>query len=303
MAATTKQRGCFRPLQARKAYDPQNALSLALACDLAYEPEAVVRKTVDAWGMTLLRVVSKRKPPDIDTQCFLMSDGSNVVVVFRGSDATPDWFTNFQASQDPGPLDGTGAHEGFQDALYPAVIALTEHLHCADGTPRKIWITGHSLGGALCSLYAGMLIENGIDVYGVYTFASPRPGSPSFEQQLNKKVTGPHYRVVNAGDVVPHLPPEPFFSHPGKRIILKSNRKERTKGSWLDERIAALKHFVRITGERFAVGDVHGLSASSVSYIPRLMKDLDRCEREERAKASRRRAKTRRTSRTTDNRH
>ena len=151
MAATTKQRGCFRPLQARKAYDPQNALSLALACDLAYEPEAVVRKTVDAWGMTLLRVVSKRKPPDIDTQCFLMSDGSNVVVVFRGSDATPDWFTNFQASQDPGPLDGTGAHEGFQDALYPAVIALTEHLHCADGTPRKIWITGHSLGGALCS--------------------------------------------------------------------------------------------------------------------------------------------------------
>jgi triacylglycerol lipase len=35
------------------------------------------------------------------------------------------------------------------------------------------------------------------------------------------KVIGPHFRVVNFGDVVPHMLPEPFYSHCGVRGILK----------------------------------------------------------------------------------
>jgi triacylglycerol lipase len=206
-----------------------------------------------------------------------MSDEENVIVVFRGSDSGQDWFANFQASQDPGPFDDTGAHEGFQDSLYPAVIALTEHLHCSSDHAKRIWVTGHSLGGALASLYAGMLFENGTDVYGVYTFGSPRPGNARFATELNKCLKGPHYRIVNSGDVVPHVPPEPFFSHPGKRIILKSRGgRERTKGSWLDERIAALKHFVSITGQRFDIADNHRLDSAGNGYIARLIKDLAR---------------------------
>jgi triacylglycerol lipase len=124
-----------------------------------------------------------------------------------------------------------------------------------------------------------MLFENDLDVYGIYTFASPRPGSPAFERQLNKLVQGPHYRVVNNGDIVPHLPPEPFFSHPGKRIILKTRTKERTKGSWLKQRIEALKEFIKLTGETFDIADNHRLSADNKSYIPRLIKDLKRKKR------------------------
>jgi hypothetical protein len=60
-----------------------------------------------------------------------MSDADNIVVVFRGSDSKEDWFANFQASQDTGPLKGTDAHEGFQDALYSAVIVLTRHVDAA----------------------------------------------------------------------------------------------------------------------------------------------------------------------------
>jgi triacylglycerol lipase len=302
----------FKPLRRNDHYDPQNALSLALACQLAYviepdtgskrkakvKPKAKAKAVASAkavsskdaliaapavtdilaeWKQTLVAVVSRKKQPDIDTQCFIMSDEDNIVVVFRGSDSAQDWFANFQASQDPGPLDGTGAHEGFQDSLYPAVIALTEHLYTSPKLAKRIWVTGHSLGAALASLYTGMLFENGIGVYGLYTFASPRPGDPKFASQLNECIQGPHFRVVNSGDVVPHLPPEPFFSHPGKRIILKSRGgRVRTKGSWLDERIAALKHFVRITGERFDVADNHSLANDGDSYIPRLIKDLGR---------------------------
>jgi len=270
----------FTGLTAKKSYDGKNAVSLAVACDLAQTNKQTNKQkiisNVQSWGFTPVDVISKKKGSDIDTQCFIMATDNDVVVVFRGSESKEDWFANFQASQDPGPLDGTRAHEGFQDALFPAVIALTRHFSDAEIKEKRIWVTGHSLGGALCSLYAGMLIENGLDIYGIYTFASPRPGNSKFERQLNKLVTGPHYRVVNDGDIVPHLPPEPFFSHPGKRIILKTRKKERTKESWLKQRIEALKHFIKVTGEEFDIANNHRLSADDESYIPRLIKDLER---------------------------
>ncbi len=165
-----------------------------------------------------------------------MSDDKNIIIVFRGTDNINGWIGNFQAVYDPGPLEKTKAHEGFQDALFPSVLQLTELVKQAKPKSKKIWITGHSLGGALSSLYAGMLSENGYSVYGIYTFASPRPGNGDFQVQLNNKINGPHYRIANSGDMVPHLPPEPFFSHPGKRIILYRDGRSRKKSAWRDQK-------------------------------------------------------------------
>lgn len=268
----------FKSLTSIKSYDEQNSLSLAIACDLAYQDESKISTTIQLWGWELIDFIHIKKGFDIDIQCYLMCDEKNIVVVFRGSDSHENWVANFQATQDPGPLKHTWVHKGFQDSLYPAVISLSKHVRDAVKSQKKVWITGHSLGGALCSLYAGMLIENDFEVYGIYTFASPRPASPNFEQQLNKKVIGPHYRVVNDGDVVPHLPSEPFFSHCGKRIILKSMKKETSKKSWWKQRVNALEHFVQTTGEKFDVGDIHRLSACDGSYIPRLIEDLNRVQ-------------------------
>ena len=216
------------------------------------------------------------KKPDIDTQCFVMSDNDNIVIVFRGSESLKDWFANIQTVYDPGPLKNTRAHEGFQDALFPAVISLTSLIDEIHSQDKKIWVTGHSLGGALSSLYAGMLIENNYKVYGIYTYASPRPGDGAFVEKLNARISGPHYRVVNYGDIVPHVPPEPFYSHPGKRVILKEEVKENSDDSWFAQRVEALKVFIANTSDSLDVGDNHRLSADGESYIPRLIKDLER---------------------------
>lgn len=266
----------FLGLKTKKSYDEENSLSLAIACDLAYRGKTKISTTVQEWGYTFHGFMNVVKKPDIDTQCYVMSDDKNIVVVFRGSESLKDWFANFQTVYDPGPMQDTKAHEGFQDSLFPAVIGITNLIDNADVTNKRIWVTGHSLGGALSSLFAGMLIENKYEVYGLYTFASPRPGDGAFEKLLNDSVLGPHYRVVNYGDVVPHVPPEPFYSHPGKRIILKARARERTKRSWWKERINALKLFVKNTSQILDVGDNHRLSADEESYIPRLIKDLER---------------------------
>jgi triacylglycerol lipase len=267
------------PGNATNDYHEETSLSLAVACELAYDKDLKkIQDTVEAWNYSFVGFGSVVKGADIDTQFFVMTNDENIVVVFRGSESLKDWFSDFKAVYDPGPLEKTRAHEGFQDALFPAVIKLTELIRLTKeaGSAKKLWITGHSLGGALCSLCAGMLIENGYEVYGVYTFASPRPGDGAFERELNSKVHGPHYRVVNAGDVVPHVPPEPFYSHPGKRIILEEHARQTSKESWFEQRIHALKKFVATTVESLDVADNHTLDGDNESYIPRLVRDLQR---------------------------
>ncbi len=268
----------FKKIVSGKRYDEGTSLSLAMACDLAYQSKKIIESKVKKWGYSQVEFFEVKKGSDIDTQCFIMSDEKNTIVVFRGSDDLSDWFANFQAIRNPGPLSNSKAHGGFQDALYPAVIKITEIIDRFNSGSKKLWITGHSLGGALCSLYAGMLIENGYKVYGIYTFASPRPGDDQFAAELNKYVVGPHYRVVNTGDIVPHIPPEPFFSHAGKRIILKEHKRETTKASWFSQRVSALKEFVKTSSDLLDVAGNHKLSADDESYIPRLLEDFTRTQ-------------------------
>lgn len=260
----------------RKAYHPATSLSLAYLCALVYEKRSVVTSQAAKWGFDRSHVVDVRKARDIDTQCTVFANDRDIVAAFRGSSALEDWFTNFQAVTDPGPLTKTKAHEGFQDALFPAVLAISNAIDEFRTTNQNIWITGHSLGGALCSLYAGMLVENGYPVYGVYTFASPRAGNVKFASQLDTAIPGPHYRVVNAGDFVPHVPPEPFFSHAGKRILLHPNRVERSKSAWVRMRKAVFTKFMNMAGNPLIVKKNHVLLAPKTGYIDRLIADAKR---------------------------
>ena len=82
------------------------------------------------------------------------------------------------------------------------------------------------------------------------------------------------------------MPPEPFFSHAGKRMILKSKGRESKDASWFKERIDALKVFIRETGNMLDAADNHRLSADNESYIPRLIRDEARAPK---AKSKRKR--------------
>ena len=103
----------------------------------------------------------------------------------------------------------------FQE-IQPRVATLT-----ADGT-RTLWLTGHSLGGALATLCAQMFNE----VQGVYVFGSPRVGDTAFAAAYAR----PLWRFCNDGDVVvtvplngvpllPFLPSFlPKYEHAGKSV-------------------------------------------------------------------------------------
>ena len=71
---------------------------------------------------------------------------------------------------------------------------------------HHIFINGHSLGGAL-ALLCGIDIHQQLQLKNVsiVTAGGPRVGNPEFDRYM--KQTGyPIFRVINHGDVVPHLP-------------------------------------------------------------------------------------------------
>lgn len=81
---------------------------------------------------------------------------------------------------------------------------LNDPQKCPQGSP--LFVTGHSLGGALATLSALHIhiaktipFENPI----LYTFASPRVGNRQFARQFDKFEC---YRVVNSEDIVPVVP-------------------------------------------------------------------------------------------------
>ncbi|KAJ7557290.1 hypothetical protein O6H91_05G120800 [Diphasiastrum complanatum] len=79
----------------------------------------------------------------------------------------------------------------------------------------KLYITGHSLGGALACLYPALLFCKKEDqvtdrLDGVYTFGQPRVGGKEFSHFMDEKLCAEprsrYFRVVYCSDLVPRVP-------------------------------------------------------------------------------------------------
>lgn len=70
----------------------------------------------------------------------------------------------------------------------------------------KVIATGHSLGGALAILAAGVLRSQGITI-DLYTYGAPKVGLASLADYITDTSKGATYRVTHKADPVPKLPP------------------------------------------------------------------------------------------------
>jgi len=94
----------------------------------------------------------------------------------------------------------------------------------------KLFITGHSLGGALASLYPVMLhyFNEHVDperIGAVYTFGQPRVGDQKFSDYASEILKGKYFRYVYCNDMVPRIPFDGRsmkFKHFGTSIYFNS---------------------------------------------------------------------------------
>lgn len=89
---------------------------------------------------------------------------------------------------------------------------------------EALYLTGHSLGGALAVLAAALIYwqEDLRDLRpllrGIYTFGQPMVGDPDFAREFDGKFGNKLFRHVHSRDVMPHLPPTTAgtFAHFGQ---------------------------------------------------------------------------------------
>ncbi|WP_127584443.1 lipase family protein [Paenibacillus koleovorans] len=139
---------------------------------------------------------------------FVLESASEIIVAFRGTSSQSDWMSNAMARQVKYKYakDAGWTHHGFTEIYSSArknVLAALAKL----SDSKRLFITGHSLGGALATLCALDVASNTkFRTPVVYTYGSPRVGNQTFADAFNKRVSVGH-RIANQYDVVPHLPP------------------------------------------------------------------------------------------------
>ena len=71
---------------------------------------------------------------------------------------------------------------------------------------RPLWVTGHSLGGALALLAAWRFRRNFLAVHEIITFGAPMIGNQAAAKAFEQEFSGKIFRYVDYEDLVPHLP-------------------------------------------------------------------------------------------------
>ena len=196
-----------------------SARFLCEASALAYLPEATGRQAF----REKLRLDARLFSVD-NTQAWLGEDDANVVVAFRGTESatTLDGLKDILLTDAMNLLvvpegrlghdlsaAGVGArfHKGFVDAIAeiwePLVAAVETTLKSCD---RPLWITGHSLGGALALLAAWLFKRRFLPVHEVCTFGAPMIGNREACAAFDREFAGCIFRYVNGRDPVPKLP-------------------------------------------------------------------------------------------------
>ncbi|MCT4646348.1 MAG: lipase family protein [Carboxylicivirga sp.] len=137
------------------------------------------------------------------TQAVLVKNQKFLALAFRGTEATSIKDIKADAKAYTTRCETGGRiHSGFNEAYDSVALDIQERLSADDLKEYPLFITGHSLGGALATIAAKKLNHQG-GIAACYTFGAPRVGD---EQWISNFKT-PIYRLVNAADCVTMLPP------------------------------------------------------------------------------------------------
>ncbi len=195
--------------------DLTNALFLAQVSNLAYQPLVQIPDQLKTqFGLSQYKQFYYEPT---DTLAFLASNDTAIILTFRGTELTVlrDWFVDGKDELIPSVEKGH-IHRGFNEALgfiwNDLFKSLSDLINGADNN-LKLWITGHSLGGALAVLAVDRLTAQHMDVQGLYTYGQPRVGDQDFVNNFNEKMGGLAFRFVNDGDIVPQVPYPPGYAH------------------------------------------------------------------------------------------
>ena len=173
------------PATFKPDFDKDESLKYAKLSSLAYEEYSTVQQQIASYGLTAdMRIYDAKT----DTHGFIASSKDSVVIVFRGTNSFTNWITDFQFFKERiAKGQPYFAHSGFLGTFRKVYEQIEAHLKPLIGT-KKIYTTGHSLGGALASLLAFHIsdkYENAKLIH--YVFGCPPIGDINLSEYFKEK--------------------------------------------------------------------------------------------------------------------
>jgi len=177
------------PATFKPDFDKDESLKYAKLSSLAYEEYSTVQQQIASYGLTADMRIYHAKT---DTHGFIASSKDSVVIAFRGTKLTSitNWMTDFQFFKKR-IVEGQPyfAHSGFLSAFRKVYEQIEAHLKPLIGK-KKIYTTGHSLGGALASLLAFHISHKYESAKLIhYAFGCPPIGDINLSEYFKEKLS------------------------------------------------------------------------------------------------------------------
>ena len=220
-----------------------------------------------------------------DTEALLVIMGADAVIAFRGTLSPADWISDLNSKFVQNTHGAGNLHRGFKaavDSVYDELISWIR----GNGITGKLYVCGHSLGGALALLTARRLASGSHQVMvgpkkqtpvtyqipsigGVFTYGAPRVGDDAYQTEYTDKLRAVTTNWAAAEDPVPTVPlfKDGYRHAVDKRFTLRKNAIGVASSDSVDD--INQPSLFKSLFELFGKSDVSKHSMEN-SYIPQL---------------------------------
>ncbi len=222
-------------------YDDKVALATAENAVAVYTSEETYRQLCKAAGFEDAVLLDVKA-----TQVGVSWTPASIVVAARGSSERGDWRDDFRIWRVGwrGVLPfGCRIHRGFKRQLLRIGHELRQKVLDLKATypQAKLYVTGHSLGGALTPLIVTWLAQEGLEIEAAYAHEMPRTGNRRWAEWYDQRFRERTFRVVNVlrgePDVVTRVPKRSWgYRHLGRPQILAGDKRFESAEKWQEYR-------------------------------------------------------------------
>ena len=160
---------------------------------------------------------------DVDVHWGFFRFSDKLVLSYQGTHDIHEIIDDLDIKQVEFINDDIFVHEGFLKSFDTSLCIVEKYiLDFVSSHPNdKIYITGHSLGGATATLATAYLMDKHKDItINCVTFGCPKIGDKNFVAYFSELVKS-NIQFINEEDIVPTLPPLPDYYLLFPRYVIK----------------------------------------------------------------------------------
>lgn len=189
---------------------PGNFYMGLAAANLSYQKNKLIKENqLERWGFKKVHHLGKDKK---GYRAYVAEHRKFVLISVRGTKSNQDYLTNamfFQSNFDEySRIEGTRVHAGMKDAYEKLRAPLYELLSEITDQSKPIFLTGHSLGGALGILLTYELYLDGYNIRAMNAYAQPKVGNDKLQKQIDRTVGHLIFGLAAEDDITPMVPPQ-----------------------------------------------------------------------------------------------